>query len=170
MSKFYPEPYEPFGGDINVIVDVSNYATKTDLKNVTHVDTSSFALKTNLATLKTEVDKLDIGKLVPVPNDLSKLSNLVKNDLVKKDVFDELFTKVNNIDTCDFALKTKYNTDKTELENKIPDTSGLVKKTNYNTKITELENKIPDNSNLATKTALTTVENKIPDVNNLVKK
>ena len=57
MSKFYPEPYEPFGGGINVTVDFSNYATKTDLKNVTHVDTSSFALKTNLATLKTEVDK-----------------------------------------------------------------------------------------------------------------
>ena len=166
MSKFYPEPYEPFGGDINVIVDVSNYATKTDLKNVTHVDTSSFALKTNLATLKTEVDKLDIGKLVPVPNDLSKLSNLVKNDLVKKDVFDELFTKVNNIDTCDFALKTKYNTDKTELENKILNVTDYVKEA----KLTELENKIPDNSNLATKTALTTIENKIPDVNNLVKK
>ena len=166
MSKFYLEPYEPFGGDINVTVDLSNYATKTDLKNVTHVDTSSFALKTNLATLKTEVDKLDIGKLVPVPNDLSKLSNLVKNDLVKKDVFDELFTKVNNIDTCDFALKTKYNTDKTELENKILNVTDYVKEA----KLTELENKIPDNSNLATKTALTTVENKIPDVNNLVKK
>ena len=60
MSKFFPEPYEPFGGDINVTVDLSNYATKTDLKNVTHVDTSSFALKTNLTTLKTEIDKLDI--------------------------------------------------------------------------------------------------------------
>ena len=72
MSKFYLEPYEPFGGDINVTVDLSNYATKTDLKNVTHVDTSSFALKTNLATLKTEVDKLDIDKFVLVPTDLSK--------------------------------------------------------------------------------------------------
>ena len=78
MSKFYPEPYEPFGGDINVTVDLSNYATKTDLKNVTHVDTSSFALKANLATSKTEVDKLDIDKLVLVPTDLSKLSNVVK--------------------------------------------------------------------------------------------
>ena len=86
MSKFYPEPYEPFGGGINVTVDFSNYATKTDLKNVTHVDTSSFALKTNLATLKTEVDKQDIDKLVPVPTDLSKLSNIVKNEVVKKDV------------------------------------------------------------------------------------
>ena len=82
MSKYFPEPYGPFGGDINVTVDLSNYATKTDLKNVTHVDTSSFALKTNLATLKTEVDKLDIDKLVPVPIDLSKLSNVVKNDVV----------------------------------------------------------------------------------------
>ena len=84
MSKFYPEPYKPFGGDINVTVDLSNYATKTDLKNVTHVDTSSFALKTNLANLKTEVDKLDIDKLVPVPTDLSKLSNVVKMMLLKK--------------------------------------------------------------------------------------
>ena len=66
MSKFFPKPYEPFGGDINVTVDLSNYATKTDLKKVTHVDTSIFALKTNLANLKTEVDKLDIEKLVPV--------------------------------------------------------------------------------------------------------
>ena len=78
MSKFFPEPYEPFGGDINVTVDLSNYATKTDLKNMTHVDTSSFALKTDLANLKTEVDKLNIDKFVPVPTDLSKLSNVVK--------------------------------------------------------------------------------------------
>ena len=82
IIKFYPGLYEPFSGDITVTVDLSNYATKTDLKNVTHVDTSSFALKTNLATLKTEVDKLDIDKLVPVPIDLSKLSNVVKNDVV----------------------------------------------------------------------------------------
>ena len=84
MSQYFPKPYEPFGGDINVKVDLSNYATKTDLKNVTHVDTSTFALKTNLANLKTEVDKLDIHKLVPVAVDLSKLSDVVKNDIVKK--------------------------------------------------------------------------------------
>ena len=71
MSKFYPEAYEPFGGDINVTVDLSNYGTKTDLKNVRHVDTSRFTLKPNLASLKTEVDKLDIEKLAPVPTDLS---------------------------------------------------------------------------------------------------
>ena len=84
MSKFFSEPYEPFGGDINVTVDLYNYATKTDLKNVTYVDTSNFALSTNLANLKTEAYKLDIDKLVPVPTDLSKLSNVVKNDVVKK--------------------------------------------------------------------------------------
>ena len=90
MSKFFPDPYETFGGDINVTVNLSNYVTKTDLINVTQVDTSSFALKTNLATLKTEVDKLDIDKLVPVSTDLSKLSNAVKNDAVEKDVYDKL--------------------------------------------------------------------------------
>ena len=84
MSQYFPKPYEPFGGDINVKVDLSNYATKTDITNISHVDTSSFALKTNLASLKTEVDKLDIDKLVPVPVDLSKLSDVVKNDVVKK--------------------------------------------------------------------------------------
>ena len=78
MSKFFPEPYELFGGDISVTVDPSNYTTKADFKNVTYVDTSSFALKTNLANLKTGVDKLDIAKLVPVPVDLSKLSDVVK--------------------------------------------------------------------------------------------
>ena len=84
MSKFYPKPYEPFGGDINITVDLSNYATRTHLKNVTHVDTSSFALKTNLPNLKTEVDKVDIDKLAPVATDLSKQINVVKNDVVKK--------------------------------------------------------------------------------------
>ena len=80
MTK-YPEPYEPFGGDINVTFDLSNYATKSDIKNISLVNTSSFALKTNLANLKSEVDKLDIDKLVPVPVDLSKLSDVVKNDV-----------------------------------------------------------------------------------------
>ena len=143
---------------------MSNYATKTDLKNVTHVDTSSFALKTNLANLKTEVDKLDIDKLVPIPVDLGKLSDVVKNYVVKKTVDNRLVAKVENIDTSDFVLKTKYETDKTELENKIPDVINPVKKT----KLTELENKIPNISNVATKTA--TVESKIPSISNLVKK
>ena len=137
MSQYFPNPFKNFGGNINVKIALSNYVTKTDLKNVAHDDTSSFALKTNLVNLKTEVDKVDFDKLVPVPVNFSKLSHLVKNYAVKKSVYDKLVAKVNNIDTSDFVLKTKYNTDKTELENKIPDASGLVKKTNYNTKITE---------------------------------
>ena len=84
MSQYFPKPYEPFGGDINVTVDLSNYATKDDIKNITLVDTSSFALKTNLTNLESEVDKLDVGKLKPIPTDLSKLSDVVKNDVVKR--------------------------------------------------------------------------------------
>ena len=106
--------FRSFGRNINAKVDLSNYATKTDLKNVTHVDTSSFALKTSLVSLKTEIDKLDIDKLVPVPVDLSKLSDVVKNDVVEKTVYDKLVAKVNKIDSSDFVLKTKYQTDKTE--------------------------------------------------------
>ena len=160
MSQYFAKPYELFGGDINVKVDVLNYARKTDLKNVTHVDTSSFALKKNFAGLKTDADELDIDKLTTVRLDLSKLSNVVKNDFVKKTVYDELVAEVNSIDTSGSALKTKYDTDKSEIENKIPDTSGLVKKTDYDAKITEIECKTPDVSSLATKTALTTVEKK----------
>ena len=85
MSQYFPKPYEPLVGDINVKIDLSNYATKGDTKNISHVDTSCFTLKTNLANLKTEVDKL-----VPVPTVLSKLSDVVKNDVVKKDVYDKL--------------------------------------------------------------------------------
>ena len=103
MSQYFPKPYKPFGGDINVKVDLSNYATKTDLKNVSHVDVSSFALKSNLAILKTEVDKLDIDKLVPIPVDLSKLSDVVKNDVVKNTEYNKLVTRFDNIDTTNFV-------------------------------------------------------------------
>ena len=140
MSQYFPKPCEPFGSDINIKVDLSNYAKKAAIKNILHVDTLSFALKTNLASLKTEVDKLDIDKLVPVPFDLSD----IKNDVVKKTVYDKLVAKSNNIDTSAFVLKTKYDTHKSELENKIPDNSSLVKKTDYNTKITKIEGKIPN--------------------------
>ena len=83
MSQYFPKPYEPFGGDINVKVDMSNYAKKADIKNTSHIDTSRFALKSNLGSLKTDVDKLHIDKLVPVPVYLSKLSDVVKKDVVK---------------------------------------------------------------------------------------
>ena len=102
---------------------------------------------------------------MPFPVDLSKLGNVVKSNVVKNIAHDKLVAKVNNIDTSDFVLKTKYQTDKAELEKKIPDVTNLVKKT----KLTELENKIPDVSSLATKTALTAVENKIPSVSSLGK-
>ena len=138
MSQYFPKPYEPFGGDINVKVDLSNYAIKADIKNISHVDTSSFPLKTNWANLKTEVDIL-----VPVPTDLNKLSKVVKNDVVKKTVYDKLVAKVNPIDSSDFVLKTKFDIDKSELEHKTPDTSGLVKKTDYDSKTNEIEVKTP---------------------------
>ena len=118
MSQYFPKPYEPFGRDINVTVDLSNYATKADIKNITLVDTSGYALKRNLANLKSEVDKLDIDKLVPVPTDLSKLSNVVKNVVVKKTDYNKVVTKIDNIDASGFVFKTKYDADKLELENK----------------------------------------------------
>ena len=154
MNQYFPKIFRSFGRNINVKVDLSNYATKTDLKNVTHIDTSSFALKTNLAGLKNEVDESGIHKLVPVPVDLIKLSDVVKNNVVKKAVYDKLAAKVNNNDTSEFVLKTKYQTDKTELEKKIPDVTNFLKKT----KLTELENNIPDITGLAIKAALTAVE------------
>ena len=147
ISQYFPKPYEAFDGDINVTVDLSNYATKDDIKNITHVDTSSFALKTNLANLKSEVDKLDVDKLKLVTTGLSKLSDVVKNYVAKKTDYNKLVAKVDDIDT-----------------------SGLVKKTGYNTKISEIEGKIPDTNSLATKTPLSAVENKIPSISNLVKK
>ena len=94
-----------------LVSNLSNYATKTDLKNVSHVDVSSFVLKSNLAGLKTEVDKTDAEKLKAVPVDLAKLSNVVKNDVVKKTEYNKLVTKVDNIDTTNFVKK------KTNMEN-----------------------------------------------------
>ena len=162
MTQCFPKPYEPFR-DINVRVDLSNYMTKQGLKNITHVDTLGLALKTNLANLidnlkslpnnlsnlKTEVDKLDIDNLVPIPFDLSKLSNVLKNEVVKK---------------------TEYDAKMKNIESKIPDVSNLATKSNLNTKINEVNNKIPSKTGLATTSALTAVENKIPSINNLVKK
>ena len=111
MSQYFP-PYRSFGGNIKVELGLSSYATKIDLKNVRHVDVSSFASKQNLASLRTEVDKIDIAKLTPVPNDLAKLSNVVKNEVFKKTEYNKLVTNVNNIDTAGFVLKTTYDTDK----------------------------------------------------------
>ena len=146
MSQYFPKTYEPFGGDINVKVDLSDYATKANIKHITHIDTSSFELKTNSANLKSEVDKLDIDKLAPVPADLSKLSNVVNNEVVKKTEYD---AKIKNI------------------EDKIPDISNLATKSNLNTKINEVKNEIPSITGLATSSALTAVENKFPCITDL---
>ena len=140
MSQYVPKPYEPFGGDINAKVDLSNYATKADSKNATCVDTSKFAKKVDLASLKSNVDildsdklkniptnsrylkskveKLDIDKLAPAPVNLSELSNVVKNDVVKKDVYN---AKVKNI------------------EDKMPDITNLATKTTLNAKINDVK-------------------------------
>ena len=193
MSQYFPKSYEPFGGDINVKVDLSNYATNTDLKNISYIDVSSYALKTNLASLKSEVDKIDTDKLKTVPDDLTKLSNLVKNDVVKNTDYNTLKTKVDAIDVFKYVSRTKYEKDGsdfedklTKIDEKIPDISNLATKSSitsllptntFNSKITEIENKIktvdnkvPSITNLATKTELTVVENKIPDANGFVKK
>ena len=129
MSQYFP-PYRSFGGNVKVELDLYSYATKTDLKNVTHVDISNFALKSNLASLKTEVHKIDVGNLKTVPVDLGKLSNVVKNEVVKKTVYNKIVTKVNNIATIRFVLKTKYDTDKTDLEKKICDAEKKISHTN----------------------------------------
>ena len=95
MSQYFLKPSNSnFGDSIKVKIDLSNYATKTDIKNISHVNISGFALKKNFANLKTEIDRLDIDNLLPIPADLSKLSNVVKNDVVKKIVYDRLVAKV----------------------------------------------------------------------------
>ena len=148
MSEYFPKPYERFDGDINVKLDLSNFVTKTDIKRATGVDMSNVATKSDLARLKAEIDKIDVGKLKTVPVDLSKLSNVVNNDVVKKTVYDKLITKVNATNTSGFVLKTQYDPDKSSLEKKINDAdkkvlilSGLVEKTDYNAKISEIKAK-----------------------------
>ena len=182
MSKYFP-PYNNSRENIKVELDLSNYATKKDIKDITHVDTSSYALKTNLAALKTEVDNIDTDKLKAVPDDFAKLNNVVKNDVIKMTEYNTLKNKVDVIDTSGFVTRTKFTSDTNALddkidkvEKKISDISGLATKSSLTLLITEQENytdrinkKSPDISGLATKTALTAVENKIPDVTGFVK-
>ena len=116
MNKYFPKPYRNFGGNINVKVDSSNYVIKADLKSAAVIDTSKLALKLNLASLEAEKDKINVDKLKTVPVYLSKPSNLVNNEVVKKTVYDKLVAKLNDIDTGGFVLKTKYTADKSDLE------------------------------------------------------
>ena len=116
MNQRFPKPHKSFERDITVKVDLSNYATKANLRNATGADTSKLASKSDLASLKAEADKGDIDKVKTVPVDLSKLSNVVNNDVVKKTVHNKLVAKENNTGTSGFVLKTKYDTDKSDLE------------------------------------------------------
>ena len=146
--SYYP-PYKSSSSNIKVELDLCNYATKNDLKNITHVDVSSFASKTNLAALKSEVDKIDVDKLKTAPVDLAKLTNAIKNDLVKKTVYntkvssietqiagltkntvDNLadITKLKAIDTNSFVTRTKFSADTNALDDKI---DGVEKKNRY---------------------------------------
>ena len=191
MSQYFP-PYGSSGKVIKVELDLNNYTTKKVLEDITYADTSSFASKTNLANLKTEVDKIDTDKLKTVPDDLAKLSNVVKMMLLKTQ-YNALKTNVDAVDTSNYVSRTKYEMDGvnfedklTKIEGKIPDISDIAKKSSisallltstFNSKVTELENKItavdnkiPSTTGLATKTELTAVENKIPKVTEFVKK
>ena len=138
MSTYYP-PYKSSSNNIKVEVDLTNYATKADLKNITHTDVSSFASKTNLAALKTEVDKIDVDKLKTVPDDLAKLSNVVKNEVVKKTDFS----------ADDYVTRTKFSTDTNTLDDKIdkvdkktPDVSGLATESSVTILIRNLDDRI----------------------------
>ena len=119
MSSQYFPPYENFSQNVKVELDLSSYATKKDIKDITHLDTSSYALKTNLAALKTEVDNIDTDKLKTVANNLAKLSNVDKNDVVKKTEYNTLKNKVDSIDTSGFVTRTKFTTDTNALDDKI---------------------------------------------------
>ena len=179
MSNYFP-PYNNSSENIKVELDLSNYATKKDINDITHVDVSGFASKTNLAALKTEVDKIDTDKLKTVPADLAKLSNVVKNDAFKKTDYNTKVTSIQNqiagvtkntldnlgditklkaVNTSNFVIKTKLASDVTTLENKI-DT---------------VDKKIPDISGLATETSLTsylqteTFNYKVTEVENKIK-
>ena len=117
MSQYSP-PYENSSKDIKVELDLSSYTAKSDLKDITHAETRSFASKINLAALKTEIDKIDTDKLKTVPDDLAKLSNVVKNDVVKKTEYNTLKTKVDAVDTSNYVSRTKYEKDGSDFEEK----------------------------------------------------
>ena len=183
MSGYFPEP-KSSGGRVKVELNLSNYVTKADLKNATDVDTSKFAIKVDLANLKchvdkldidklknvptdlsnfkSKIDKLDVDKLVPVPVDLSKLRYVVKNGIVKKDVYN---AKIENIevkipDITNLATNTTLNAKINEVKKEIPSITNLATTTTaLNAKINEVKNKIPKITNLVTTTVLTAVEN-----------
>ena len=160
MSKYFP-PYNNSSNYIKVELDLSNYATKKDIKDITHIDASGFASKTNLAALKTEVDKIDTNKLKTVPHDLAILNNVVKNDVVKKTDYN---TKIYDVETQITAVNKNALDNLADikiLKTKTVDTSNFVARTKFSTdtnalddKIDKVDKKIPDVSGLATKANL----------------
>ena len=141
MSQYFP-PYNNSSENIKVILDLSNYATKKDIKDITHIDASGFASKTNLAALKTEVDKIETDKLKTVPDDLAKLSNVVKNDVVKKTDYN---TKISGIETqiADVTKNTLDNlADTNTLKTKTVDASNFVTRTKFLTDTNAFDDKI----------------------------
>ena len=149
MSQYFPKPYEPFGGDINVKVDLSNYATKSDLKNATGIDTSKLAAKSDLVSLKTEVDKLDIDKLKSLPNNLSNLKSKVdKLDIDKLAPVPVDLSKLSNVVKNDVVKKTEYNAKIKNIEDKIADITNLATNTTLKAKIIEVKNEIRSITNL----------------------
>ena len=178
MSKYFP-PYNNSSENIKVELDLSNYATKKDIKDITHIDASSFASKTNLAALKTEVDKIDTDKSKTVPGDLAKSSNVAKNDVVKKTDYN---TKVSNIESQIGAVNKNALDNLADINTlKTKAVDNFVKKTKFSTdtnalddKIDKVHKKIPDFSGLATKTSLSaylqtsTFNSKITEVENKI--
>ena len=140
MSQYFP-PYNNSSNNIEVELDLSNYATKDNVKNITHVDVSSYATKTNLVALKTEVDKIDVDKLKTVPDDLAKLSNFVKNEVVKNVV------KKTDVSVDNYVTTTKFSTDTNSLDDKID----------------KVDKKIPNVSGLATKSSVTILLKNLDD-------
>ena len=187
MSEYFP-PSRRLRGDIKVKLDLSNYATKTDLKDITHVDVSSFALKDNLSALKTEVNKLDTDKLETVPTDLDKLTKEVEEDFTEKQIlvrYKKVTHNKTGQDNLKATVQNKHLTTETSINNLKPKVDGIdltkyVRKTDYDTNVCNLELKIPGVSGLLSTSIfnskvgelefiIKTAENK-PDISNLATK
>ena len=170
MSECFPEP-KSSGRRVKVEIDFSNYPTKSDLKNVAGVDTSTFAKNDDLASLKSNLVKLDIDKLKNVPTNLNNLKSKVdKLDVDKLVPVSVNLSNLNDVVKIDVVKRDLYNPKMKNDEDKIPDINNLATDTTFNPKINEIQNKIPNITNLATTTAVTPVENKIPNVGSLSRK
>ena len=171
MSEYFPEP-KSLGRRVKFELALSNYCNKNRFKKATGVDTSSFAKKADLASLKSGVDKLDVDKLVPVPVDLSKVSNVVVNDVVEKDLYNAKIKNIENKipDITNLATNASLNAKINEVKGETPNITNVGTNASPNAKINEVKGEISNTTNLGTTTALTAVEIEIPSASNLVKK